>query len=286
MGKVGRSRVCALLIFALAQVSCDPSSRQEAGLRTHERLNPLLWVRSAAEYGAVAEQIYALATLRLDQALQPGNEDWTAALEQEGDYRNLPPAVILDVDEAILDTSEFQVELVYSGRAFDRDTWNAWVRRASAPAIPGALEFTRYAESRGVDVFYVTNRLAEVEADTLRNLLALGFPVEESGENLLTKSEQEDWTSDKTSRRDVVARGHRVILIVGDDLNDFVLGSRVDPLARIERAQKYHAYWGSKWILLPNQMYGTWERALYGFDETLPRAEILKRKWEALSQLP
>jgi len=279
-----RRRLSAAVWLPLLLVSCQSWSRAPAGGddRTQEGLNAVLWVQTAAEYEAAAEQAFRLATLQLDAALAPGNAAWTASLEQGSDTRDLPPAVVLDVDEVVLDSSRFQARLVEERVGFRLEDWNAWVREAGAAAVPGALGFVRHAEAKGVRIFYVTNRGEEVEAATRRNLEALGFPVDDGGENLLTRNERTGWGSDKGSRRRFIAADHRIVLLVGDDLNDFVSGSRVQPGSRVELARRWRAHWGTKWIVLPNPMYGSWERSLYGFERELSRDERLRRKQEKL----
>ena len=79
------------------------------------------------------------------------------------DASKLPPAVILDIDETVLDNSYYQARQVRDNSAFAAETWDRWCLEARATAIPGALEFTRDAEKRGVTVFYITNRAAKVE---------------------------------------------------------------------------------------------------------------------------
>ena len=282
-----RRRLRAVVWLPVLLVSCQSWSLIPAGGddRTHEALNAVLWMQTAAEYEAAAEQAFRLAKLQLDAALEPGNAPWTASLEQGPDTGDLPPAVVLDVDEAVLDSSPFQVRLVERRVEFRLEEWNAWAREASAAAIPGALEFVKHAEANGVRIFYVTNREVEIEAATRRNLEKLGFPVDVGGDNLLTRNERPGWGSDKRSRRRFIAADHRIVLIVGDDLNDFVSGSRAQPGSRVELARRWRAYWGTKWIVLPNPMYGSWERSLYGFDRQLSRSERLRRKQENL-ELP
>ena len=279
-----RRRLRAAAWLPVLLVSCQSWSRIPAGGddRTHEGLNAVLWMQTSAEYEAAAEQAFRLAKLQLDAALEPGNAAWTASLEQGPDTGDLPPAVVLDVDETVLDSSPFQARLVERRVVFRLEEWNAWAREASAGAVPGALEFVKHAEANGVRIFYVTNREVEIEAATRRNLEKLGFPVDDGGDNLLTRNERTGWGSDKRSRRRFIAADHRIVLIVGDDLNDFVSGSRAQPGSRVELARRWRAYWGTKWIVLPNPMYGSWERSLYGFDRPLSRSERLRRKQEKL----
>jgi len=271
-----RRALGGLLGLALLGLSAcrSPSGAGHPPL-AHENLNAVLWLQTAAEYRAATLQAYRSALAYLDRGL--ADPTWTAALEQTGDFAGLPPAVILDMDEAIVRSDRFQAWLVESGRSFRLEDWNDWVRTSSAEAIPGALDYVRQAESRGVKIFYVTNRSVEVKAASLANLRRLGFPIERAAD-LLTQNERPGWGSDKLSRRALLARSHRIVQIVGDNLNDFTGGARTSPEGRRALAQPYGTYWGARWILLPNPAYGGWEGALYGFDHELSGEEILARK--------
>src|SRR2546427_2742115 len=152
----------------VAQQATDPSAS--------DLLNSVLWMQRSVEYKAAALTAFALARIRLDQALADPN--WTGApKEQTGAYQTLPPAVILDVDETILDNSGYQAWMVLKGTSFDPKTWNAYVNAVSSLPIPGAVEFAKYADSKGIKVFYITNRTAEEEAPTRKNLEKFGFPM-------------------------------------------------------------------------------------------------------------
>jgi acid phosphatase len=256
----------------------------ERGL-THVGLDAVLWAQTSAEYYASTEQTYRLARVRLDEALRPENAVWTAELEQVRDYADLPPAVVLDVDEGVLDTTSFQARIVKRHGRFRLAAWNDWVREEKGRAVPGALEFAKYAHAKGVRIFYVTNRAHEVETATRRNLQELGFPVDEDGGNILSKNERAEWGSDKGSRRKFIAARYRIVLIAGDDLNDFLSGSRLKPRERVALAKRWRSNWGTKWIMLPNPIYGGWERSLYEFNNQLTPSEILRRKHSQLETL-
>lgn len=240
-----------------------------------------LWQMSA-EYHATTRQAWSAARLALDAAL--ADNSLSAATEQKGKFEQLPPAVIVDVDETVLDNAPFQARMIRAGTGYNQPAWDAWVEEASAQPIPGALEFVRYAAERGVMIFYVTNRDAPGEQATRRNLQETGFPLYRSVDYLLMRGEQPGWTSDKSSRRAHIAERYRIVLLAGDDFNDFVAGTRVDSAARIALAEKYAHWWGSRWIMLPNPGYGSWERATYGFDRNLPAEEKARRRMEALGR--
>lgn len=250
---------------------------------TYDVLNAHLWQQTAEEYRASTLQAYAAARRALEAALaDPG---WTAALEQAGDFSKRPPAIVLDVDETVLDNSPYAARLIKKRERYSRDSWNAWCEERSASAVPGALDFTRYAASRGVTVFYVTNRETDLHGATKENLRRQGFPLLGDRETVYTRGLRAEWKdSDKGPRRRAVADEFRVLLLVGDDLGDFLSGVKKTPAERAELAAPYASYWGSRWIVVPNPVYGSWEDALLGFERGLPEAEMLKRKLEALSE--
>ena len=242
---------------------------------THEGLNGVLWTQTSGEFWALASAIYNNAQVALDRAI--AEKSSSAALEQVAGYESLPPAVILDLDETVLDNSPAQAQIVLERTMYQQEMWSDWVGRMAAAAIPGVQSFIAFAEKNGIKVFFVTNRAASEQDDTIENLAALGIAA--SDETVLCPGEN-GWTSDKTARRTEIARSHRILLLVGDDMNDFVSTAKLSPLERIALARKHADRWGKNWILLPNVLYGSWERALYpGLTND---DEILQRKNEQL----
>ncbi len=258
----------------------DPAAQSSSPFSyAEENLNAVAWVQTAGEYEATTRQAYAIASLMLGGALE--DTSWTASLEQvvTGGYEALPPAVILDVDETVLDNSPNQVRQLLDDRDFATPGWQEWVREEKAGVVPGALEFTRAAAERGVRVFYVTNRRHQVEGATRNNLTRHGFPLDPQVDTVLTRDERGDWGSDKGTRRQEVARDYRILLLIGDALGDFVSGDEDAASQRKEMVRRHAEYWGSRWIVLPNPQYGAWDGALLGFDFALTRGEkrIMKR---------
>jgi 5'-nucleotidase (lipoprotein e(P4) family) len=227
----------------------------------HETLRATLWVQTAAEYPALTLQAYRGAEAALSRAL--ADTTWTAApVEQTGGFGRLPPAVILDIDETVLDNAPYQARRIEANGEFTPESWNEWVGEATAEPIPGAAEFTRSAAGMGVAVFYISNRDAELEEATRRNLAAAGFPLGDGSEDrVLSRGERPDWGSDKTTRRAHVAARYRILLSVGDDLNDFV-PARISRGEREAIIRRYAAWWGERFIVLPNPIYGSWESAI------------------------
>ena len=111
----------------------------------------------------------------------------------------------------------------------------------------------------------------------------LGLSQPNAPDRILSKHERDGWSSDKSTRREYVAGRHRILLLVGDDLNDFVsVGFKPTAEDRRALAQEHADLWGTKWILLPNADYGGWERSLYDWEDSATDAIKLQRKHQAL----
>lgn len=245
----------------------------------HETLNGTAWVQTSPEYVMACAQTYVSAARQLEGAL--ADKGTSAALEQNADFAELPPAIILDVDETVLDNSPFQAWTIEQDADFEVETWDAWCQEAIAEPVPGVKGFLAAARSKDIEVFYVTNRDVKHEFRTLINLRNTVDPTV-TPDKILCKNEN-GWTSDKTSRRMEVAKTHRILMLFGDDCNDFTyLGRNASPAQRIETARNHAAQWGKRWFLLPNPIYGSWERALWGYDYSLSRPGKVRRKREAL----
>ena len=272
-----------LSVSLLLAIAGAPAAAQTAAVM--DGLNATAWVQSSVEYRASALQAWLSARLSLPRALK--DKKWTAALEQTGKFTKLPPAIIVDIDETVLDNSPGQARFLLEGNGrYDPGTWMKWTAEKRARAVPGSAEFLSEAAAKGVTVFYVTNRSAQEGPDTRDNLKAQGFPWKDQaagdiGDVLLLSGEKPDWTSDKGTRRAIVARYYRILLLGGDDLNDF-FPARLAPAERAAKAAAYEKWWGERWIILPNPMYGSWEDSLLGFDRKLTPAEVQARKLKAL----
>jgi 5'-nucleotidase (lipoprotein e(P4) family) len=213
---------------------------------SQQNVNAALYQNASAEVAWLYEQGYAFARIKLDANMAVPD--------------SLPPAVIVDVDETVLDNSPYELENILAGRSYSLQTWKAWTARAEAKALPGALEFLRYAASRGCSVYYITNRDADEKAATIANLARHGFPMADSAHVWTMEG-----TSDKTARRAAVQQKHRVVLLVGDQLTDFdqVLKDRSEGLGlpgMYGSAGELSQYF----ILLPNSSYGYWRDAITG----------------------
>ncbi|WP_291950914.1 5'-nucleotidase, lipoprotein e(P4) family [Chitinophaga sp.] len=222
-----------------------------------------LWQQQSGEYKALCLQAYQLAAWRLDQYLAT-----------KGDK---PLAVVTDIDETVLDNSPYSVHQALNHKGYDEKTWLEWTAKAAADTVPGAPTFFKYAASKGVQVFYITNRLESERAVTLANLRKHNFPYADD-QHLLLKTT----TSGKEPRRQQVLQQYDIVLLFGDNLSDF--SNIFDKKPYEERnaaALKAAPNFGSKYIVLPNPMYGDWEGALYNFQYKLTEQQkdsIMKSK--------
>ncbi len=216
-----------------------------------------LWYQRAAEVKALSYQAFNLAQIQLDLDLQ-----FAQATKK-------PRAIIVDIDETILDNSPYQARVILNGKGFDDQSWEEWVEEAQASPLPGSVEFMNYAHDRGVELFYITNRFESGRQATLKNLRQWGFPIKD--DNLLMRIDE----SSKTQRRDIVMSEYRVVLLIGDQLEDF--SHRYDDLSLDEREEVTELYrdeFGHRFIVLPNPMYGLWERLLESEVQNLFEEEI------------
>jgi len=148
--------------------------------------------------------------------------------------------------------------------------------------IPGALEFLKYADSKGVKLFYVSNRTAEEEAGTRKNVERLGFPMGGNVDTFLMARKKPEWGSAKSTRRAFVAKDYRVLLNLGDNFGDFSDAYRGSEAERLKVYEDNKARWGREWIMLANPAYGSFETATFGHDFKKSPEEQRKAKREVL----
>jgi len=269
-----------LYSIAVATVFLLVSACSSTQQLQHPTLQGTLWVQNAAEYDALGLQAYQQGERLLETAVM--DSSWTASVAQNAtEIWELPPAVILDIDETVLDNSPFQARMIEQNSSFDPAEWTKWALEGNADAIAGAVEFTQAADKMGVTVFYVSNRDAETEEATRRNMQQLGFPLHDGMDTVLLNGEQNTWNSDKINRRAVVEKDYRVIMLFGDDLNDFLPAKNISEEERDRLIRDHVGNWGHKWFILPNPTYGSWDQAMFHFESGLSedqREQILRDK--------
>jgi 5'-nucleotidase (lipoprotein e(P4) family) len=263
----------ALMILPLAALAADTPVPQ------NDLLNATLWVSNSVEYKANTLGAFALAQMRLDQAL--ADKTWSAI--GQTDAADKPLAIVVDADETMIDNGPYESWLVKAGQDYSGKTWGAWVAAAAAPAVPGAVEFAKYADSKGVKVFYVTNRSADQEEATRKNMEALGFPMGGNVDTFLMSKEKEDWTSKKGTRRDFVGKDYRVLLLLGDNYGDFSDDYGKSEAERLTSLQGNMAHIGRDWIFIANPEYGSFESAPFNSDYKLSPDQRRQMKIDSLA---
>ncbi|RMH87921.1 acid phosphatase [Lysobacter pythonis] len=251
-----------------------------------DNLNAVVWMQRSAEYAAVTETLYRAAAARLDAALK-SDEDALAPEERGNASRGLPPAIIMDVDETVLDNSPYQARLVVGGGEFDDLGWDQWVAEKKARPVPGVVAFAQAAAAKGITVLYVSNRATHLKAATLANLKAEGLPVKNDEVFLGLGTfvpDCEQIGSEKRCRRKLAGQKYRVLMQFGDQLGDFVQILTNTPEGRAELSARHADWWGRRWFMLPNPSYGSWEPALFNNEWKQPREARRAAKRSALLQ--
>tara|TARA_A100001234_G_C12611766_1_gene379804 strand:+ start:648 stop:1340 length:693 start_codon:yes stop_codon:yes gene_type:complete len=200
----------------------------------------LYWQKNSAEYVALSYQAYNLAKFRLNEKL---NSEF-----------NKRPAIVIDLDETVLNNLPYNEMLIDSSEVFNQESWSRWVNKKIATKVPGSLEFINYAKSKNVKIVYLSNRRVENYDPTKENLVNLGYPFDEDTLMLLR-----DETSDKTARRNTL-NDYEIIMLLGDNLADFnSVFYKKSNNERIQSVDSLSKMFGDKFIVFPNLIYGDWE---------------------------
>ncbi len=251
--------IALAVVFSVADIAA--AQQAPIDVKKDARFNAVAWVQNSAEYKLLTEQTYRMAMSQLYVGVH--DRKWSADEIQvaQGGFEDKKPAIILDVDETVLDNSAFNARNVARGIDYSSEAWNAWCNEEKADVIPGSLEFVLAAQGLGVEVFFITNRRDEVKPATINNLKRLGFPADE--DHVLTQNSKDNRDGRKKTRRAMVAKDHRIVLLIGDNMSDMCLDLDVrDNKQRNAIARKKTDLLGSRWIMIPNPVYGQWERAL------------------------
>lgn len=271
---------------APAPVDTAPAAAVAAAhVPADDNLNATAWSQTAIEHDLIYVQTYRDAQAQLLTALKDRQWDALPKDDRVAPIKNLKPAVILDIDETVLDNSPYQARLIRSGGEFNEADWAAWCKEEKARALPGVVEFTRFAASHGIAVIYVSNRAKDLDQVTLANLRQQGLPV--SGPDaflgLGTVLEGcEQIGTEKGCRRQLISKHYRVLMQFGDQIGDLVTVLANNAAGRERAMAPYLSWIGTRWFLLPNATYGSWEPALFNNDWTAPREERRRQKLDAL----
>ncbi|MBN2413725.1 5'-nucleotidase, lipoprotein e(P4) family [candidate division KSB1 bacterium] len=257
--------ISVIFITSVLITSCKNASitiEASSDNKNEFMLGSILWIQTSAEARAMYYQSFNLAAMRLDKSLK--------------EYRGLKkPAVVLDIDETVLDNSPYDVRIYRENKLYP-EFWKEWIESTAAKPVPGVSEFLAAAKSLGADIFYITNRKEEFRDATLKNLSAAGLPNADD-KHLLMRTKE----NNKQSRRISVAEEHEILLLIGDNLGDFddvFQGKSV--VERAAAVDSLRDLFGKRFIVLPNPMYGDWLDAIYDYEYSKSekkKAELRKK---------
>ena len=208
----------------------------------------LLWMRTSAEYRALAYQGYNVAMNAVKMAVT------------DPSHQRKPLAIVLDADETVVDNTKLMGESIANGNGrFDAPWWRQAVHQGKSQAMPGAVEFLNEVHKQGVEIFYVSNRYAPVNLDvTIQNFKELGFPSVDKDHVLLFEKD-----SDKQPRFDMIAKKYYVVVYMGDNAGDFPIGTKGKTLAERNAIIDNHKEdFGTTFVVFPNPAYGSWVSSL------------------------
>src|ERR1700744_3100484 len=260
---MGRFKLFFVLIFS-ASLFSQQSFAQNQSIVNDGKVWASLYQQRAAEYKALCFQAYNTARMSLDKAIAKRGKK--------------PLAVVTDIDETLLDNSPLDAARAINNQNFDLVAWKQWTAQGIADTVAGAPSFFKYAASKGVAVFYITNRDEDERAGTLKNLKCYNLPYADSAHLLLKQK-----TSSKEARRQQVLKTHQIILLCGDNLPDFdaLYDNQPAEESRAATTEKLTKEFGSRYIIIPNPTYGDFEGALFNFNYKLTRVQkdsVIKAK--------
>ena len=229
-------------------VAAQEALKQKQQYQAETETMGLLWMRTSAEYRALAYQGYNVAMNAVKMAVT------------DPSHQRKPLAIVLDADETVVDNTKLMGESIVNGNGrFDAPWWRQAVHQGKSQAMPGAVEFLNEVHKQGVEIFYVSNRYAPVNLDvTIQNFKELGFPSVDKDHVLLFEKD-----SDKQPRFDAIAKKYNVIVYMGDNAGDFPIGTKGKTLAERNGIIDAHKEdFGTTFVVFPNPAYGSWVSAL------------------------
>ena len=229
-------------------VAAQEALKQKQQYQAETETMGLLWMRTSAEYRALAYQGYNVAMNAVKMAVT------------DPSHQRKPLAIVLDADETVVDNTKLMGESIVNGNGrFDAPWWRQAVHQGKSQAMPGAVEFLNEVHKQGVEIFYVSNRYAPVNLDvTIQNFKELGFPSVDKDHVLLFEKD-----SDKQPRFDAIAKKYSVVLYMGDNAGDFPIGTKGKTLAERNGIIDAHKEdFGTTFVVFPNPAYGSWVSAL------------------------
>lgn len=215
-------------------------------------VNAVVWQQTSAEYEALCYQAYNIARKELQSNVAGG-----------ADYTGYPAAVIMDLDETVLDNTPYEAQLILENKNYSKASWDNWVNSMKAELVPGAKEFIEFATNMGLHIIFISNREQNLLEPTMQNLMELGININRENYYLKIK------TSNKSDRRQNVESEFQIVMLIGDNLTDD-FSEEFNEVQNITQREQFtnanKEKFGHKYIILPNPMYGGWQNALKAED--------------------
>ncbi|HZK06628.1 MAG TPA: 5'-nucleotidase, lipoprotein e(P4) family [Bacteroidales bacterium] len=259
-----RTLLIPLIIILMSALACNrpqPASKTTKDSNDY-LLAATLYQQQAAEFRALCYQAYNIA-----------HSNMNAIYDTATDLSRL--AIVMDLDETVLDNSAYEAQIILDSLAYPHG-WDEWMYAASAKALPGAVDFIKSVEAKGVHVFYITNRREKYREATIENLKKLDIaPLDSS--YLMLRLEQ----STKEPRRLKVLENYQIVMLFGDNLVDFAkaFDGPQSSSRRAEVTDSLRDAFGNRFIVFPNVMYGDWLNAITDNDHSFsPQQKLEKYK--------
>ena len=264
----------SLMLFGLTacqtpKIVTEQQQVQQKSLQVDGKIYAAFFQQRAAEYQALSQQAYNVAKMRLDEAIANKGAK--------------PLAIVTDIDETFLDNSYYAVEMARQGKTWSQETWANWTSKGIATPLAGSQEFFQYAASKGVQIFYVTNRYEVERPGTLANLEKYNYPIQ-SAQNLILRSKE----SSKEARRQNISKDYDIVLLLGDSLTDFssLFDNHKSEKERAAAVETLKSEFGKRFIVLPNVGYGDWESAIFDYKYDLTQEQRDSIIYEAARETP
>tara|TARA_B110000014_G_scaffold261400_1_gene253030 strand:+ start:688 stop:1416 length:729 start_codon:yes stop_codon:yes gene_type:complete len=196
--------------------------------------NDIRWIVKSSEYKILCEQTYKNAWDNLSEILNQSNQQ---------------SAIIMDLDETVLDNSKYQIGLTEKGESYNPESWSEWVNLKEAELVPGAKQFIDNVRLTNTTIIFLSNRMAKNELPTIENMKRLNIYDEK--DIFLLRIDKPD---KKHVRRNEVTSGTgrleqvgpmEVLAYFGDAFHDFP-----------QESENY--VFGQNMFMFPNPMYGKW----------------------------
>lgn len=253
------------MAFSIIVLISTATYSQVDTVRVSVKEYPVLFQQTAAEYRALCYQAFNIASFRIHQI--PRRQ-----------LKRRKMAIVTDLDETILDNSYSEAQMIMEGKEYSPKGWKEWTDKSAATAVPGAIEFLQEAKRKGLEIFYISNRDTTEITSTLKNLRNLRLPDADSAHLLFLSN-----TSSKEARRLIVAAQYEIVMLLGDNLNDFTKAFEKGTIdQRFAETDKERSEWGKKFIVLPNPTYGEWESALYNYQRGITPEQKQRMRREKL----